>query len=623
MRLNRLSITNFRSIKTIGDIFLEPLQAFVGENNCGKSNILRAVQCSLSSGAGDVKPEDFNDQAAHVNIECEFGSLTEFESKKLHRYLIGNRIILQKELSIETDSKTKKIRVKAEYHGYMAEPKKLCYSLAKIEAKGGKPDWKKLAEEGGFLEAATTADGKANKASFTKALETFLDEHDVEYEEPELGKTQALGIPQNLLARLPEFYLLPAITDYSDEIDRRSTTTVFRKLMGDLSERLLRVDPRYNQIEKALADIRALLNVQSEVGAPARLEALGKVEGQLRDTVKHLMPSVRHVTLTVDVEASKEIFSQGVMIRVDDGVLTDVLDKGDGMQRSLIFALLQMLIESVRVKDATGGARPIILAIEEPELYIHPHCQRLVFNVLKGFAGVDKEGETTGIDQVLYATHATAFVEIAHYERVAVVRKSDAGVGTKVQQCNVGVLGSPDEKAGFKLLTSFGLEHNEVFFARDVILVEGSEDKIGIIATARKLKRIKDLPDEIGLTIVECNSKGEVPKFQKVLNAFGFSYGVLHELDGKPETDPQNEPIIANLKGNRIQKIPKRLEDLFGLRHFKDQWQAKEFFANPANINAAMEAVVRGLLPAESPDESSLQAASGLSKELPANCLPS
>lgn len=599
MRLKRISITNFRSIKATGDVLLEPLQAFVGENNCGKTNILRAVQCFLSSGTGDVEPEDFNDQAAHVFIECEFGGLSESERKKLRRYLLGDRIILQKELFIETDPKTKKLRVRAEYHGYMGEPKKLCYSFAKIEAKGGKPDWKKLAEEGGFLEAATTTDGKVTKASFTKALEAFLEENDVEYDEPELAKTQALGIPQNLLARLPDFYLLPAITDYSDEIDRRSTTTVFRKLMGDLSERLLRADPRYQEIDKALAHISALLNVQTEEGAPARLEALGKVEEQLRDTVKRLMPGVQSVSLTVDVEASKDIFSQGVKIKVDDGVLTDVLDKGDGMQRSLIFALLQMLIDSTRVEEGAGADRSIILAIEEPELYIHPHCQRLVFGVLKGFAGVDKDGEPTGNDQVLYATHAPAFVEIAHYERVAVVRKCGTAVGTKVQQCRVGVLGSPDEEAGFKLLTSFGLEHNEVFFARDAILVEGPEDRIGIIATARKLNRIKDLPDEIGLTVVDCNSKGEVPKFQKVLNAFGFAYGVLHELDGKPETHPHNAPIIANLSGNKIQKIPKRLEDLLGLpQHFDSQWHAKEFFANPANINAAMEAVVQALLPA-------------------------
>ena len=61
-----------------------------------------------------------------------------------------------------------------------------------------------------------------NKTSYKSGLERYLAENDVQYDEPQLGETQALGIPQNLLSALPELYLLPAITDYSDEIDRRS-----------------------------------------------------------------------------------------------------------------------------------------------------------------------------------------------------------------------------------------------------------------------------------------------------------------------------------------------------------------------------------------------------------------
>jgi putative ATP-dependent endonuclease of OLD family len=279
-------------------------------------------------------------------------------------------------------------------------------------------------------------------------------------------------------------------------------------------------------------------------------------------------------------------------------VLTDVLDKGHGMQRSLVFALLQMLIQSARASGMEGVPRPIILAIEEPELYIHPHCQRLVFGVLKGFAGVEQEGEPTGSDQVLYTTHAPSFVEIAHYERVAVVRKRDTETGTLIQRCDTGVLGCVEEKEGFKLLTGFGLEHNEVFFSRYAILVEGPEDGIGIIATARKLNRIKDLPDELGLSIIVCDGKGGVPKFQKVLNAFGLTYTVLLELDGNPEHEQQNAAILQNLNGNRVEKVPRRMETLLGLgRHFHNQWEAKEFFSNPININAEMERLVAALLP--------------------------
>ena len=101
----------------------------------------------------------------------------------------------------------------------------------------------------------------------------------------------------------------------------------------------MRTDPRYDEIETTLTKLRQLLNPPGEGEEPQRLEALSSVEISLRDTVKRLMPSVDGVQLAVEVEESKEIFSKGVTIRIDDGVLTDVLAKGHGMQRSIVFAL--------------------------------------------------------------------------------------------------------------------------------------------------------------------------------------------------------------------------------------------------------------------------------------------
>ena len=85
------------------------------------------------------------------------------------------------------------------------------------------------------------------------------------------------------------------------------------------------------------------------------------------------------------------------------------------------------------------------------------------------------------------------------------------------------------------------------FFSRSAILVEGPEDEVGLIAAARKLGFIVELPEEIGLSIVVANGKGEIPKFQKVLNAFGISYGVLLEMDGNGEDHPQTVPILDEL----------------------------------------------------------------------------
>lgn len=596
MRMTKLTIHNYRSIKEIKNLRIEPLQALVGENNAGKSNILRALDCFLSPGAGGMDSADLNDPTQPAIIEAEFSGLSAGEKKRLRSYLIGDRILLQKKLTPEKDAKSGKTKIEVEYHGYQAEPKEWFLSTTKIEAKDGRPKWKEIAEANGLLEYVKTADDKVTKASYEKGLAKYISEHDeVEYDAAELGKTQALGIPQNLLASLPEFYLLPGITDYSDEIDRRSSTTVFRRLMSDLADRIMRADARYVEIEAALAIVRHLLNPPATGEEAKRLESLGGVEVTLRDTIRKLMPSVQAVQLTVRVEETKEIFSNGVNIKIDDGVLTDVLDKGHGLQRSIVFALLQMLIKS---KNQGKDARPIILAIEEPELYIHPHTQRLIYRVLMEFAGFVGDDDTgTGTDQVLYTTHSPAFIDISRYERVCVIRKELAS-GTKSRQCEPDVLGSLAERKAFKLLTSFGLKHNELFFARDCVLLEGQEDEVGIIATARKLGRFKDLPDEIGLSIVVVEGKGDIPKFQKVLNAFGLSYGVLLELDGNPETHPQSAPIIENLNGNRCCKVPGKIEDVLGVGgHFDDVRHAKTFFSDPENINRLMEELVIAILP--------------------------
>jgi predicted ATP-dependent endonuclease of OLD family len=598
MKLAKLSISNFRSIRSAPDIRIESLQAFVGQNNAGKSNILRALRCFLSAGSGGMEVDHFNDPVKPASIECEFDSLSETEARRLRRYLIGGKVILRKELEVERDEKKGKSSVSAEYHGYMAEPKNALYSMKKIdESPPRTKDWKAVAETAGIAKYLPASAEKITKAVFQAALEKFLSENDVEYEEPVLGETQALGLPQNLLNALPELYLLPAVTDYSDEIDRRSSTTVFRRLMGDLADRIMQKDPRYREIVASLERVRKLMNAEAETGEDRRLDALGEVETSLRDVLQRLMPSVQRVQLGVEIEQCKDIFSKGVSVKIDDGVLTDVLDKGHGTQRSIVFSFLQLLIQARREASDASGPRPIILAIEEPELYIHPHCQRLVYSVLKEFAGAVEDTPTRSSDQVLYTTHSPAFVEVANYHRIAIVRKLSAGAGTTVQQCASGVLATGSDRKDFKLLTSFGLEHNEVFFSSDAIIVEGADDKVAVIATARKLGRIKELPDELGLSIVEA-AKGEVPKFQKVLNAFGLSYGVLVELDGKPESDPQNAQILAHLNGNRAAKLSMRLEECVELKeHFKDQWHSKKFFSDPVNITQALEAAVTAILP--------------------------
>lgn len=362
--------------------------------------------------------------------------------------------------------------------------------------------------------------------------------------------------------------------------------------MGD---RIIKLDPKYKEIEESLEKIKNLLNPTSQADSESgRLKVLEGIEEELKAEIKYLMPPVEKVSLKVELEGTRELFSRGVQLEIDDGKMTDVLDKGHGLQRCVVFALMKTLIKNER-GALLGGAgsqtetKPIILAIEEPELYIHPQLQRLVYGVLKTFAS------TTGThDQVIYSTHSPAFVDVWDYHRIGVVRKQSVEIGTKVHQCEEGVLGTGDEKKNFQLLNSFGIDKNHMFFAKRSILVEGEQDKIAIIATGRSLNLFKEFPEEIEFSIVDTDDKGRMPHFQKVLNAFELPYTVLLELDGKPETHQSNKNIIDQLNGNMCVKIQSKLETLVGrTEHFKSTYEAKEFFSKEENLTAELKQKVK------------------------------
>lgn len=602
MRLSQLRIKNFRSLKDSGDIRIESLQAFVGENNAGKSNILSAIEVFLTSGAGGVSADDYNDSIQPIVITATFSDLTAAERRPpLRKYLLGDKLILEKQISLVPDKKNAaKKKPEAEYHGYIALPRDWWLSAdGVLKEKGDRPKWKEIAEEHGLIDFVRDVKGSVNRQSYDAGTTKYMELHpEIEFVEPAPGETQALGLQPVLLDSLPSFHLLPAITNYSDEIDKRATSTNFRRLMSDLSERILKADPRYHEITSSIKRLTNLLNAPRDgeirPDADARLVVLESVEDRIRDLIAKLMPMVARVHLDVLVDDVPDVFSRGVSVRIDDGKDTDVLYKGHGMQRCVVFALLQALVMNQRGQlvpqgDAQGAVaevKTIILGIEEPELYMHPQIQRAIFSVLKEFAH---------LDQVLYVTHEPAFVDLANYHEIAVVRKSSVEIGSKVTQCEKGVLGDPEERKGFQFFNSFGVEQNELFFARNIVLVEGNEDVIGVLATGRHLGLFKEFPEEIGFSIVTAGNKEEMPKFMKVLNAFKIPYVVLHELDGEPHK-PINITIQTLLAGNRSVELPNCLEESVGhVGHFGKVYDAKQFFRNPEVVKRDFQDAVRNL----------------------------
>lgn len=259
MKLIELSVSNYRSIKSVEDFKITSFQSILGENNCGKSNLLSAIETFLSAGSGGTKADDFNDKSQKIIIKAKFKISSPTLKKIWKPYLLNDELILEKHIWIEIDARTQKETVKNEFHGYQAEPTDWFLSESKIKtAKGDRPKWKEIVEES-RLPDYFIENGSCNATIFKKALSKYLGENEVAYDAPDLSATQALGLASNVVASLPKFYLLKAITDYSDEIDKRSSNTTFRKLMADLSDRIFKQDPTIKKSKKHFPQLRNYL----------------------------------------------------------------------------------------------------------------------------------------------------------------------------------------------------------------------------------------------------------------------------------------------------------------------------------------------------------------------------
>lgn len=96
-------------------------------------------------------------------------------------------------------------------------------------------------------------------------------------------------------------------------------------------------------------------------------------------------------------------------LMIDDGIETAMSEKGNGMQRAVALALLQVYAEALAHEPEQGVTKPFYLFIDEPEICLHPRGQKKLFDALL---------EISKTKQVFLTTHSPYFL-ISPYLRNA------------------------------------------------------------------------------------------------------------------------------------------------------------------------------------------------------------
>jgi len=527
MRIKSLRIHNYRSIR---DLELEclPMVTLLGPNNHGKSNLLSALEFGLSNSAKPAEQDFFAYRDSNDNelwIEMTFHELTEQEKNTFKRYvLFDDTICIRKAARLTTNG------IEVTYNGYVEQPNE---EWLQAEKAGDYTSRDQIS--GTPLKDLVPQTGRLTKANIEEAQQKYIQAHKGELtfkrtleQGPLLGQKNVAG------GILPEFYLIPAVRDLTDEIKVKTTTTFGRLLTRAVSEMAQR-DPGFMEARKRLEEVVASLNTRD--AEEGRSNQLAELEKSIE---KELQSWGVKVNIEVTPPELERLFELGTDIHLNDGVETSADRKGHGLQRAMMFALLRLwakVIRSDRQMDTEAQVMPrkqsdsVIFAMEEPELFLHPHAQRKLSASLREIA-------ETAEHQVFICTHSTHFVNVERYKEIVIITKENPQEGSRARQCTCELFEGNDlaeRKKRFHMAQWINPDRGEMFFAKRVVFVEGETEKVIFPFLAEKLGMF-----DSEVSIIDCGSKHNLPLYIEIANAFKISYLVIHDEDPLPNPIPDD-----------------------------------------------------------------------------------
>jgi CRISPR-associated exonuclease Cas4 len=551
MKLKKIEIEKYRTIENLA-LSMTGLLILIGENNCGKSNILRALELFYQDTVRGIDEECycFKDCSIPISISLTYDRIEEAEKQhKILRNWIYNDEIKVKKV-IQQDSDTGKHTM--QFFGWQAKPVEPHFDIDRFDEY--KPDIKNIVEDLGLPDYFKTDKGTVTQASYKEGVKEHINGGLVEMGDP--GWTANPGGYKEVFGSLlPRLYLVPAVKDAQDE-SKTSQQTVFGKLINDLTNRIISRNPKFEEVEQQIEGLKKYLNKASDGDDSERLQEIKDLESTLSLMISENIPNTT-VAIEIVTPELVDLFKDTI-VNVDDSLPTSIDAKGHGLQRALVFAYIRAYAKFIGETEISAGRGPLfgnfILAIEEPELYLHPNGQRKMFNVL---------GEICKTDQVILCTHSNFFVNMHNYQNIVIVKRENNGP-TDLCQYIGDIFDTEDDESKkrlrkvFRCLSLFDLSRSEMFFAKKVILVEGDTEKFIIPFCTSELVELDKKYDLAAnnICVVECGGKNNIHIFMRVLNKFRIPYVVLHDTDpisfaeDKPDKSDKEKQELNTFKEN-------------------------------------------------------------------------
>lgn len=268
-----------------------------------------------------------------------------------------------------------------------------------------------------------------------------------------------------------------------------------------------------------------------------------------------------------------------------DGEEIDEEQYGQGFQRHLIFTLLKLAAtyQAPRGKRKMKDFSPdmTLLLFEEPEAYLHPAQQMILYRSLRTLS-------TEESYQVVVTSHSPQFVSYISEEIPSIIRLSREGGRTIIGQLDEDqlqeifsenqIINEIVESCGKKVdqddllldmeTVKYGIwlnsERCQTFFAERVLLVEGATEQVLLNHLINRGEMQIPLG---GIYILDCMGKWNMHRFMNLLDALNISYSLLLDAD-QGEVQTRIGEMLQEKAAERSAKFamfPNELEDFLGI----------------------------------------------------------
>jgi putative ATP-dependent endonuclease of OLD family len=344
----------------------------------------------------------------------------------------------------------------------------------------------------------TTLEKKLGEADSVKILCRITAQGTVErvFLNPVTGEYESTGTGANNFLNdfLPKLQFVKTETSLRDVAKYGAKTEIGQMLAGVINEILVSEDDEYRQFVEKFNDL--FIGENSKVSRELR-KIGAKVESNLRKQFKECE------SVSFEVKSPKfEDLLKNFETSVDDGHKTTASEKGDGMQRALMLAIIQAYAEYRRENEKIKN---FVFLIDEAELHLHPTAQR---SLKKALAELAQNG-----DQVIITSHSSVLIaDDEDSQKIFRVEKTE----------NItDIFAVSDSEKASLVYDLLGGNPADLLLPRNFLLVEGTSDKAFLDPLINRL-----YPDKKAIQIIPV--WGDIEKVERVFDYLGSVYAPLN-----------------------------------------------------------------------------------------------